>query len=323
MAVVLAMAGGCSDNETPVDTTDYSAAFYGKWQVTDGSADIRYMLFQAERTWYILGEDSNGFRGLATGAFLADESVISFGSRLYFYTLSADQVTLLNSADTITMVRNPNAPGSALWLGTAALTDSISSPVNQGSDLTADSTSLWIGNGLSPTPRLFRVHTDTRTVDTLAAALLVNAAEWDGAALWCSSPFTNQLTRIDPVTGAILASSAPIATNIFGLAWDGQRLWAGSQSSLSLSVYDPLTSTIVQTVPGVYGDGMAFAGGFLYLCKDGVVHKCTTSPFRAVSSYAIPAGRAAGIAYDGTAFWISAATGPGPQYVYKIYRAVL
>ncbi len=68
---------------------------------------------------------------------------------------------------------------------------------------------------------------------------------------------------------------------------------------------------------------MAFAGGFVFLCKNGAIHKCTPSPFRAIGSYSLPGARAYGIAFDGSALWVTAATGTSPNYTYKIYRVAL
>jgi hypothetical protein len=320
-AVAVLLLFGCSSNDDPVDTTDYSAALYGKWQVTSGGNGLKYINLQQERRMYLLGEDASGFRGVVSGAFSADATILSLGGRTFLYARTTDQLGLINSADTINLIRNVNGPEYTQWMRQVTPSDSIPAPVNQASDIGSDSTHLWMGSGLSGTAVLYRITIATKAVASITPPLLVTAAEWTGTSLWCGAAFTTTLGRIDTGTGGLLSTSIGIGSNIGGLAWNGQYLWAGSQTTRTLHVYDPQTNSVVQTFPGIYGDGMAFAGGFLYLCKDGSIHKCIPSPFRAVTSYSIPGARAAGIAFDGTYFWVSATTGTGTQYT--IYRVTL
>jgi hypothetical protein len=319
----LLMVFGCSGNDDPVDTTDYSAQLYGKWQATSGGGELKYMILEPERRMSLLGEDSHGLRGVVTGAFAADANYLSLGGTVFLYSRSTDLLGILNAADTINFILTTAAPAASQWVRPVDPTDSIPAPVNQRSDIGSDSTNLWMGSGLAGNPVLYRINLATRAVTTIIPPLLVTASEWDGGALWCSGAFTSTLSRIDTGTGGALSTSPTIGGNIFGLAWDGQYLWAGSQSAASLSVYNPQTNSVIQTVPGVYGDGMAFSQGFLYLCKDGAIHKCIPSPFRAVGSYSIPGARSYGIASDGTALWVTATRGNGPQYIYTIYRISL
>jgi len=312
---------GCSNSEDPVDTTDYSAALYGKWQVTSGGDGLKYVILEAGRKMALLGEDANGIRGVITGSFAADATVLSLGGRTFLYSHTTDQIGLINTADTINLVLNPNAPVATQWMRQLTPTDSIASPVQQTSDIGCDSAHLWVGSGLSGTAALHRITLATRTATSVTPPLLITAAEWAGNALWCGAAFTSTLTRIDTATGGILTTSIAIGSNISGLAWDGQYLWAGSQTTRALHVYDPLTNSVIQNIPGIFGEGMAFADGFLYLCKDGAIHKCVPSPFRAVTSYTIPGASIVGIAYDGTGFWVLASRATGTQYT--IYRVTL
>jgi DNA-binding beta-propeller fold protein YncE len=205
----------------------------------------------------------------------------------------------------------------------AAIADSIPAPVNQGSDIGSDSVHLWMGSALAGNPVLHKIRIATKTSTSVTPPLLITASEWTGGALWCSAAFTNTLSSIDTATGAILSTSRALGSNIYGLAWDGQYLWAGSQSNSATYVYDPATNSTILTLAGVYGDGMAFAGGYLYLCKNGAIHKCTPSPFRAVASYAIPGYRAYGIAHDGAGLWVTATSSSASQSAFGIYRVTL
>jgi hypothetical protein len=147
--------------------------------------------------------------------------------------------------------------------------------------------------------------------------------EHDGTNLWVSGNFSQQISRLDPATGAVTATSRDIAPSLRGLAWSGSALWCSSEFTTATYVYNPATDLIDLSFPGVYGDGMTFAGAALYMCKGGALHRCATGTMRAITSYRLPQGYMEGVAWDGTAFWVLAATGQGTAIVHKLFKVRL
>lgn len=322
-AALLALAG-CGRDDNPADTTDYAPPLYGGWQVTSGGGDVKYILFSSGRRWDILEADSLNFRSAPSGTFDVDADIIDFGGLAFNYALAGDQLGLVNSVDTIGLVRVTNAPAVSAWIGTAVLADSIPAPFTLSTDIGCDTSALWCGGGTVPPGILYRIDLTTRQSTPLTVNLFSAAVEWDGTGLWCSNRFSNRLTRVDKTTGDTTGTSDTLGSDIYGLAWDGVRLWANSQSARRLIAYDPASRTVVQTINGVFGNGMAFAGSFLYLCKDGAIHRCRLTPsFRADASIVIPGAQAVGIAFDGTSFWIAAAINNNGTFTYRIYRTAL
>jgi hypothetical protein len=323
MTAAVLFWAGCSNNDESVDTTDYAAAFVSSWQVSSGGNGLKYIIFQTDRVGHMLGQDAHGFRAIVSGAFSATSDVVTVAGSSYLYAMSGDQLSLAGTNDTITLSRTSMAPTLAQWVRPVTPEDSIASPVQQAVDIACDSTRLWIGGGVSAMPVLYSVDLTTRTPSFITPTVLVTAAEWTGSALWCSGAFISTLANVNPANGALIATSPTIGGSITGLSWDGQLLWAGSQTAGNLIGYDPSLNAVTQSITGITGDGMAFAQGFLYFCKNGLIHKCTMSPFQATTSYTLPGGlRSFGIAYDGTRFWVLAATNSSPA-TYTIYRVTL
>ena len=122
-------------------------------------------------------------------------------------------------------------------------------------------------------------------------------------------------------TGATLSSSVPMGSWIYGIAWDGTVLWCSSNNASTIYRYNPTSNTVVSTLPVVGGRpaGMAYAGGYVYVCMNGIINKCSTTPFNTIASYRIPNAQASGIAFDGANFWVSCEVGNGA----KIYKVAL
>jgi hypothetical protein len=329
LAAILLLLGlpslwyGCSGDEDGMEPQEYTSQFHGTWRVSSGGDNIRYLIFRPPQSWVLLGEDTFGYRGVEEGTYAADPFVIGFGASRFAYLLASTQLTLFNSADTIQLSLESGGPSETTWLGTLVVLDSLVAPVNQPGDIGASGPVLWTGSGTSADLRVFRIRPDSGTVHPIPAGTQPLAVEHDGTNLWVSGNFSQQISRLDPATGAVTATSRDIAPSLRGLAWSGSALWCSSEFTTATYVYNPATDLIDLSFPGVYGDGMTFAGAALYMCKGGALHRCATGTMRAITSYRLPQGYMEGVAWDGTAFWVLAATGQGTAIVHKLFKVRL
>jgi hypothetical protein len=321
--LLLLVGMGCSDDTATVDETDYISPFYGTWRVTSGGEELRYLIFRAQNSWVVLGEDDYGYRGTDEGTYVADAVFISFGGSRFQYALLSHQLALVNSTDTVALVLDPNGPSESTWVGQLTAVDSITAPVNQPGDIAADSIYLWTGSGVSPLPSIYRIDIRTRDTTVIGAGTQPVAVEYDGTNLWTTGYFSNGISKLNPATGEVLSTSIPIASSIVGLAWNGSQIWCSSSVTKRTYVYNPATNAVDATFSNIYGEGMTFAGGNLFMCKNGLLHRCVTSTMRAAASYQLAQGPMEGVAWDGTDLWVLAATGQSPAYVHKLFKVRL
>jgi streptogramin lyase len=147
--------------------------------------------------------------------------------------------------------------------------------------------------------------------------------EWDGTNIWTSSDGDDAIFKLNPTTGATTFTSAAMGAWVYGIAWDGTVFWCTSNNEQSIYRYNPNTNTVAATYSlgsGVSPEGDAFVNGYLYVCTNGTINKCTPSPFNTVAAYRIPGIQAFGIAFDGTKYWVS---GTDANYKTLLYKVAL
>jgi len=95
---------------------------------------------------------------------------------------------------------------------------------------------------------------------------------FDGTYLWSAdngdgnSQNGAKIYKLDPNTGAIIASYSPLGTSPNGLAWDGQYLWHSDHGTGQIYKLDPSTVTVITSfsAPGGFPFDLAWYDGYLY-----------------------------------------------------------
>lgn len=72
---------------------------------------------------------------------------------------------------------------------------------------------------------------------------------WDGSAVWTATLDTNQLLRLDPISGEVLARFPTPGPQSWGLAFDGEALWLADFAELAIRRLDPATGEVLARYP--------------------------------------------------------------------------
>lgn len=333
LALVLLFFGtlaGCKkDDANPANGGNpQGSAIHGKWQVTAGDAETKFLQFNTDNTYFGLKEANYGFRALESGVCQITETQINFRGSLYNYSVTGNELRITNTTQTIVCTKNTSAPDGSQWVTTISPLDSLVAPNDQITDIAYNAGFLWYGNGYSNVRKLHKINVATRSATVVPSTSVdftqyAFAVEYANGSLWCNSNGGSNLYKVDPNTGAIQATSVTIGPWMNGIAFDGQFLWAASGNDRTIYKYNPATNSVAGSYSDARAEGLAFAGTTLYVCKDGVVNKCTTTPLRSVAAYRIPGAHIGGIAFDGTHFWLVARVGNYPAVSYLIYKAAL
>jgi hypothetical protein len=326
MAVLLGLtAGGCANDAAPSgasSTGDTTPAIVGKWTLVKGGGVRKHLVFKTDNSFVFLDEHPYGIRTIETGIYQAVSGTIDLGNdqypSLYAFSITNDTLVMSTPNLSLTGYRNASAPADTQWARTVTTLYSFPAPIATATDIACKDSSLWYGNAYSA-HHLFKINLSTGVVDTsLVVSAYAWAVEWADTSLWCGSNGYDAIMRISPVTGISLFQSKPMGAWIYGIAWDGARLWCSSNNEQSLYRYNPTTDVVEQTYTlNIQPAGMDYAGGHLYVCVDGIINKCTTSPLAVVGAYRIPGKRVFGIAHDAASFLVS--TGDeGPAEIHRV-----
>ena len=107
--------------------------------------------------------------------------------------------------------------------------------------------SVWLG--LSCSTLCLAAEGDCEVLPKLAVSGLPGGAAFDGEALWVADFLSTKIRRIDPATGAVLATITGPGMYTGGLAWDGSALWAAPEQSGMLYRLDPATGAVLKSIP--------------------------------------------------------------------------
>lgn len=333
MALILVFFGllaGCKKDDTnPANVgTPQGYGIHGRWQVSSGDAETKFLLFNTDNTYFGLREANYGFRALESGVCQITATQVNFRGELYNYSIAGDELRITNTTQTIVCTRNATAPDASQWVATLIPIDSLVAPNDQMTDIAYNAGFLWYGNGYSTVRKLHKINVATRSATVVPSTSVdftqyAFAVEYANGSLWCNSNGGSNLYKVDPNTGTIQTTSIALGPWMNGIAFDGQYLWAASGNDRTIYKYNPATNSIAGSYSDARAEGLAFAGTTLYVCKDGVVNKCTTTPLRSVAAFRIPGAHIGGIAFDGTHFWLVARVGAYPAVSYIIYKAML
>jgi hypothetical protein len=331
--LIAALSGCTKDSSTtaPISGTTTTSAIAGTWTVISGPGNLKHLEFRDDNLFYLLNQYGYGLRDFAAGVYQVSGGTLDLGNNqypsLYAVTIKNDTLTLVSPPSSpIVAYKNSSAPSDQAWVKDAVVLDSIPAPIHDNTDITANGNALWYGNARSAN-HLYKIDLLSRSVDSsLAATLSAWAVEWDGKNLWCSDDGSDMIYKLDS-TGAKIATSASMGAWIYGIAWDGTVFWCSSNNENAVYRYNPVSNTVLTTLMiGARPSGLAYAGGYVYLCVNGVINKCGTTPFNTVASYRIRDTQAFGIAFDGTNFWVSCRVGNADNYAansYRIYKVSL
>ncbi len=327
LLLLIAVAGCTKDSTTtaPVTSSSTGSSISGIWTVISGSSTTKHMEFRDDNLYYYMNQYSYGLKDFMVGVYQVSGSTVDFGNgqspSLYSFTIKNDTLTMTApQANTIVAFRNPAAPSDTAWAKIVAVQDSIPAPIPTPTDMTVKGTTLIYGDAYS-SHHLYKIDLVSKAVDSsMNTNVYAWAVEWDGTNLWASSDGYDAIYKLDS-TGATLSNSPAMGAWIYGIAWDGTVFWCSSNNESSIYRYNPTSNTVVSTLPitDARPEGLAYAGGYVYVCINGVINKCSTSPFNTVSSYRIPNASAFGIAFDGANFWVSCDMGNSA----KIYKVAL
>ena len=329
LALCLGVLTSCKkDDNGPANTTTNQTTIYGKWQVASGDADVKYFLFNSDNTWYGLKEGNYGVRDLESGVAQITATQVNFRGQIFNYTISGTELRITNTTQTIVCNLNASAPDLAQWVAAITILDSIVAPTDQMTDIAANNQYIWYGNGYSSVRKLHRIEIANRTEAPIPAATDFTqysfGLELANGFLWTGSNGGSELYKVNLSTGAAtLVTGVTLGPWMYGLAWDGQYLWCASGNNQTIYKYNPATNAIAGSYSDVRVDGMAFVGTTLYMCKNGIVNRCTSSPLRANAAFRIPGVYIGGIAHDGTNFWLAARLGNYPTQRFMLYKVSL
>ena len=147
----------------------------------------------------------------------------------------------------------------------------------------------------------------------------------DGDIIFQSDNGSMKYTAYREDTGAEEYTSIDFGSWIKGIASvDATQVWIASGNEKTIYLHDYGTAWPTQTIEQtIFVDrsleGLDYQNGFLYVCSQGRIYKCQTSPnFEVVESISLDGYNVHGIAFDGTNFWLYASTSDGtPNRIIK------
>jgi len=176
----------------------------GKWTITNGGNEMKYLIINSDNTFYILEEYSYGFRGYEGGVCQITSNQINFfGDWLFNYTIINNVLTLSSSDGTLVCLKFGIEPNQQDWVKTISILQSMYAPNGQANDLAFDGQYLWY----------------------------VSWVDYNNPAT---------LNKINPVTMMII-SQVPIANYATGLEWATGFLWMNNDGGSTIHKVDPLT----------------------------------------------------------------------------------
>ena len=220
----------------------------------------------------------------------------------------------------------PDAGFGAVWTATCDSTSGLirvdtasfgAAPVDIGGQIPTSEASIGVGEGgvwmIRKTKVLELIKVDPQVqvrqvVFHEAAPVEAVSVRVGFGSVWVSSPATNTITRIDPTTGATLASITVGERPQFFVAGEG-AVWTLDQLGRSVSRIDPDTNTVSATIQlgeVVEGGDIAAGGGFVWARSSAtLLFKIDPETNQVVARYGPPSGSGS-VAADDQFTWITA-----------------
>lgn len=298
----------CQKDEN-AESPDYYLPLVGSWKVEKGLTDADYMIIEQDRYCYKLFTHQYNFRSVETDIIQVTKGQVLFdGSGLYNFRFSKDTLYLTSPGDSIALVKTESAPAASDWVTDINVSVTYAVPVQVSTDIAFDEGNIWFGNGYAGN-YLYKINLLNGAFDSIPVTIYAWAVERDNNGLWVSSDGNSSIFKINKSTGVTFFTSTDMGAWIYGIAWDGQHFWCYSNNENTLYEYNPLSDHIVSTLTFdnyMNINGMTYDGGFLYICYNGSLAKCSLSPFNVTDTYELKGYYLYGITFDGTSFWANA-----------------
>lgn len=308
---------------------------FNKWEIISGSNAMKFLAFTNDNRVTQLYEDKTfSFKTTFENTVLITGNQVQMNYLTYNYSISNDTLKLTNTVGSILAKRNDNAPTIDSWVSLVQPLDSFQAPPidDPREDIGCDGEYLYMVDGYN-SDSIYKVSIAAKSLTaTVPFRGYYSSVEYAEGYLWASN--SNTLRKLNKTTGEEVQVSINMGDHdIPGLAYDGQYFWCNVRGykSDTLIKYDPVSNTAISKI--AFQDhapfsGITYVNGYLYVCNNGFVYKCTTSPFKAIKTYKIGTienngyGGMSGIAYDGSSFWIKAEKGyeaDGGIWLYKVH----
>ncbi len=299
------------DNDT---VPDYNSAIVGSWKYVSGMTTEKYLEVYKDRTYSILTSDAQGLNDRKDGILqltnnqLSIELTTDYGQvvNLFNYVINGDSLILTKPSVRLALVKDKTAPDTTAWIKNLTIVTKTNAPVSTLTDIGFDGTSIWYGNGYA-SHYLYKINATSLFVDSIPTTRYAWSVEPDGSDLWVSSDGSENIFKISKSTGSDIFTSTSMGPWIYGIAKDNNFLWCYSGNEHKLYKYNITGNTVDLTVAiDSYWDGLAMAGGSLYVAGNGKLYKLSLTPLMTTASFELPGYSIGGVAYDGSSFWVSA-----------------
>jgi hypothetical protein len=299
------------DNDT---IPDYNSAIAGSWKYVSGMTNEKYLEVYNDHTYSILSSDAQGLHDRMDGVLqltnnqLSIELTTDYGQvvSLFNYVKNGDSLILTKPGIRLALVKDKTAPDTTAWIKDLTIVTKTNAPVSTLTDIAYEGSTIWYGNGYA-SHYLYKIDATNFSVDSIPTTKYAWAVETNGPVLWVSSDGSDKVYMINKSDGGDMFSSISMGAWINGIAKDNNFLWCYSSNENTLYKYNISFNTVDLTVSiDSYWNGMAMAGGSLYVASNGKLYKLSLTPLMATESFELPGYSIAGVTYDGSSFWVSA-----------------
>ena len=328
-----------NDDDAAPKPPEETATIIGNWRLNSGTFNIenaQILSISADNSLIVLAEDEIGFRDEARGNYTQTDTQLTidfqyFGVNILNYTVTDNSLTIVNSSgDTVVFSKEVAAVDSEAWITDINVLTQGNSPWDSQVDIAYDGAHILVGNGYA-TNQIGYFNTTTLTLDsemaTTESAFAIEVEKYVGPDryIFQSDNGSMNYTAYREDTGAVAYTSIDFGSWIKGIASvDATQAWIASGNENTLYLHDYGTAAPAQSIEQtIFVDrslaGLDYQNGFLYVCSQGSIYKCQTSPnFEVVESFSLDGYNVHGIAFDGTNFWIYASTSDGtPNRIIK------
>jgi hypothetical protein len=147
---------------------------------------------------------------------------------------------------------------------------SFLSPCGDPFDLTWDGTHLWVIDAVGTDGTGHTIYKVDAAGNPITSHVLPpdlsHGLTWDGHFLWAADTTNSRIAKIDPNTGAVVASFTSPGPSPRGLAWDGQHLWVADWIEDRIYQVD-VSGNLINTypAPGTGPAGLTWDGSSLWV----------------------------------------------------------
>lgn len=337
--VLISTVFACNkDDSSEMENIPEEETIFGKWKIQEGffsTEESKYVLINDDYSIDILSEDNMGFKRIGQSLKIESNDKIVPISRFsrdenYHYSLNNTMLTITRDDDgnTVTLLKDKNAPSTHDWVKTLSIIDQADAPWNRNVDIAYNGSMLLFPNGyeeqnigLINTNTLIMVDNWSTDINTYAVEI-EKLEGGDGPVTFQALENeakinvynTNNYTQIHNskelgIVRELEGISFVTSPAITGIASVGNKtIWVSNSHSQQLFLYDytGLGTILSQESLSFTPYGLDFQSNYLYVSDGSRLHKCQTAPiFKAIESYKIPGHNIFGIAFDGENFWLN------------------